>query len=101
MHYYVVAIENGNVLSEHYHTGAYGLLTNPARWSCCDNEMRESKGCEKIVTCTLPCESASVIPDNNDTMIFSEEELSDIEEMESTYEQSYLSAPGLFMAEQQ
>ena len=96
---YTVAIDNGNVLSDYYHTGAYGLLSNPTRWSCCQKEMRESKGCKKMVTCSVTLPQGSAI---SDTMIFSEtEELSDIEETDTIIEQSYESAPGtLFIVEQ-
>ena len=93
-----VAIDNGNILSEYYHTGAYGLLSNPARWSCCKEEKRESKGCEKIVACSVTLPRGSAM---SDTMVFSEEELSDTDEADPVIEQSHESAPGpLFMVEQ-
>ena len=93
-----VAIDNGNVLSEYYHTGAYGLLSNPARWSCCQEEKRESKGCEKIVACSITLPRGLAM---SDTMVFSEEELSDTDEADPVIEQSHESAPDpLFMVEQ-
>jgi hypothetical protein len=83
-----VAIDNGNILSEYYHTGAYGLLSNPTRWSCCKEEKREATGCEKVVTCSI------TLPRGLDTMVFSEEELSDTDETDPVIEQSHESAPG-------
>ena len=93
-----VAIDNGNTLYEYYHTGAYGLHGTPARWSCCQQEKRESGGCAKIVTCSATLPRESMMPDS--AMVFSEEEFSDNDETEPTFEQSHESAPGLFMAQQ-
>lgn len=88
--YNTVAIDNGNILSEYYHTGAYGLLSNPRapRWSCCEEEKREATGCEKVITCSM------TLPRGFDTMVFSEEELSDTDETDPVMEQSHESAPG-------
>lgn len=84
-----VAIDNENTLSEYYHTGAYGLLNNPTRWSCCKEEKREAKGCEKMIICSVTLPRGSM----PDTMVFSEEELSDNEEMDPVIELSHESAP--------
>ena len=93
---HAAALKNGNVLSKFYHDGAYGLLVNPPRWSCCKNELREAKGCISCHTSsqTLPHGSEFPIQD-----LFSDDELSDPDEESASYDdneclQSMASAPG-------
>lgn len=82
IHTYVhaAAVENGNTLSEYYHSGAYGLQVNPTRWSCCDNKLRDVRGCCTVVTPSVTTMPSHGMTCSNDTVIFSEEEFSDDED---------------------
>lgn len=98
---HAAAKEYGNTLLEHDHYGAFGLHINPPRWSCCNNKLREAKGCRKVVaphTSTLP---SPEMHSNDGTVIFSEGELSDIDEdIPGPFDQSFNSAPSsYFMTE--
>lgn len=84
----LAAVENGNTMLECYHTGAYGILTK-AKWSCCDDTKRDAKGCKKKgsynyprLSATLPPRTSGVMPINNDTVVFSEEENDESDEDE-------------------
>ena len=87
------AVKHHNKMSKSYHNGAFGLLINPPRWSCCENVSKEAIGC-------VPCNTASqTLPHGSEYPIFSdyEDDLSDAEEdgaMNGEYLQSVESAPG-------